>query len=129
MKICIPVNEDRGLASTVCEHFGSAPLFMVVETDSGEAQVVLNKNQQHRQGGCMPLQSLQGHAIDAVVVGGIGGGALNKLTAAGIKVFVSDKGLVSELVEGFTAGTLEVMQPGMACRQHRGRSGQGCHSR
>ncbi len=34
MNICIPVNEDKGLQSPVCAHFGSAPAFMIVDTES-----------------------------------------------------------------------------------------------
>jgi predicted Fe-Mo cluster-binding NifX family protein len=35
MNICIPTTDDEGLESKVCAHFGSAPAFLVVDTDSG----------------------------------------------------------------------------------------------
>jgi predicted Fe-Mo cluster-binding NifX family protein len=34
MNLCIPVNSDSALASEVCPHFGSAPCFLIVDTDS-----------------------------------------------------------------------------------------------
>ena len=34
MKICFPVTADEGLESAVYSHFGSAPLFLLVDTDA-----------------------------------------------------------------------------------------------
>jgi len=118
MNICIPVEEDRGLQSPVCAHFGSAPAFMIVDVDSGSYRAIPNGNQHHGHGMCAPLQSLQGEKIDGMVVGGIGMGALNKLNAASIRVYISEYATVAETVTAFKAGTLRPMQPGMACAQH-----------
>jgi len=119
MNICIPVDEDNGLASRVCAHFGSAPLFMIVDTDGESCRAIPNHNQHHGHGMCMPLEALQGESLDGMVVGGIGMGALNKLIAAGLRVYVSEHPTVAETVGAFKAGTLRTMQPDMACAQHR----------
>ena len=118
MNICIPIDEDKGLKSRVCAHFGSAPAFMIVDTDRGSCRAVVNSNQHHGHGMCMPLASLQGERIDGMVVGGIGMGALNKLNAAGIRVYISGHETVAETVAAFKAGTLKLMQPDMACANH-----------
>jgi predicted Fe-Mo cluster-binding NifX family protein len=118
MNICIPVEQDQGVASPVCAHFGSAPAFMVVDTDTGACRAIPNGNQHHGHGMCMPLHSLQGEHIDGMVVGGIGMGALSKLNAAGIRVYISEHATVGETVASFKAGTLKLMQPGMACGGH-----------
>jgi len=34
MKLCIPISEDRGLDSPICGHFGSAPAFLLVDTET-----------------------------------------------------------------------------------------------
>ena len=34
MKICFPVQNDNGIESTVYNHFGSAPVFVVFDTDT-----------------------------------------------------------------------------------------------
>jgi predicted Fe-Mo cluster-binding NifX family protein len=121
MNICIPVDEDKGLRSQACAHFGSAPAFMIVDTDSGSCRAIPNNNQHHGHGMCMPLQSLRGEHIDGMVVGGIGMGALNKLNAVNIQVYISELATVAETVAAFKAGTLRLMQPNMACAHH----GQG----
>ena len=124
MNICIPVEEDRGLQSPVCQHFGSAPLFMLVDTDSRVCRALPNRNTHHSPGMCMPLASLSGEQIDAVVVGGIGMGALNKLMQAGVEVFLSEFPSVEETVNAQLGGNLQRVTPETAC-QHHGRRAQG----
>jgi predicted Fe-Mo cluster-binding NifX family protein len=96
MKVCFPVQQDQGMESAVFNHFGSAPLFVVVDTETGQAAAIVNENQHHAKGACNPIQAI-GHAqIDAVVVGGIGAGALTKLNGLGIKVYRAEQPLVRE---------------------------------
>jgi len=127
MKLCIPVNQDLGLQSPVCAHFGSAPLFLKVDTETGACEALANQNQHHDHGMCRPLASLSGHVIDALVVGGIGQGALYKLADASIQVFLANAPTVGETVEAFKAGTLRLVTPGMACAHH-GQGGGGPHA-
>lgn len=118
MKICIPVNEDNGLDSTVCPHFGSAPMFLAVDTDTGETQAIVNHNQHHGHGMCRPLAALAGLTLDALVVGGIGMGTLNKLQAAGLTVYLAQHPTVARTIEALKAGELETVRPDMACAHH-----------
>jgi len=119
MNICIPVEADTGMGSQVCAHFGSAPEFMIVDTDTETCRAIANTHQHHGHGMCMPLQVLRGQPIDAVVVGGIGKGALGKLRAANIQVYFADQAIVGDVVRAFKAGMLTLMKPGMACAHHR----------
>jgi predicted Fe-Mo cluster-binding NifX family protein len=118
MNICIPVEEDKGIQSQVCAHFGSAPAFMIVDTDSGSCRAIVNNNDHHSHGMCTPLAALQGETIDGMVVGGIGRGALNKLMAAGIRVYQAEHATVAMTVDALKAGTLGLLQPDMACAGH-----------
>jgi predicted Fe-Mo cluster-binding NifX family protein len=123
MNICIPITDDRGLDSAVCAHFGSAPAFLIVDSDSGSCRTITNGNQHHAHGQCSPLASLQGERIDAMVVGGIGAGALGRLAAAGIPVHLAAHASVRETVDAMKAGTLPVMGSDLACAHH----GDGGH--
>jgi len=123
MHICIPVLEDHGLLSPVCAHFGSAPIFMIVDTESGDCRAIRNNNQHHGHGMCMPLAALQGERIDSLVVGGIGMGALSKLQASGIQVFMTEHATVAETIAALKAGNLHPMTPGETCAHH----GHGSH--
>jgi predicted Fe-Mo cluster-binding NifX family protein len=118
MNICVPVDEDNGLESQICAHFGAARAFMIVDSDTGSCRAIHNGNQHHTHGMCAPLQSLAGEQIDCMVVGGIGMGALGRLNAANIEVYISEQATVSETIAAYRAGTLRLVQPHMACASH-----------
>jgi predicted Fe-Mo cluster-binding NifX family protein len=118
MQICIPVLEDRGLESRVSTHFGSAPAFMIVDTESRNCRLVGNSNQHHAHGMCQPLAVLAGENVDGMVVGGIGMGALMKLQAAGITVYRAMHPTVGETLAAFTAGSLGPVDRNEACAGH-----------
>jgi len=124
MKVCFPVRENRGLESVVFGHFGSAPVFVVVDTGSGAVAEVINRDLHHAHGACSPLKALDGHRVDAVVVGGIGGGALSGLNGAGIRVYRSEAPTIAGNVDLLQRGTLVEWAPGQTCGGHG--HGHGC---
>lgn len=120
MLICIPVESDAGMQSKVCAHFGSAPIFMIVDTDTAACRPITNTNQHHAHGMCQPLAVLAGEKFDSIVVGGIGMGALNKLSAAGVKVYRSGQPTIQATMDAMKTGQLQEVTPGMACsHQHQ----------
>jgi predicted Fe-Mo cluster-binding NifX family protein len=120
MQICIPVVEDRGLDSRVSAHFGSAPGFMIVDTESGNCRLIGNGNQHHAHGMCQPLAALAGEPVEGIVVGGIGMGALMKLQAAGITVYRALHPTVGETLAAFAAGSLHPLGQHEVCGGHHG---------
>ena len=76
MKICSPVHNDNGIDSAVYNHFGSAPVFVVYDTDTSSIESINNQDQHHTHGACNPMKALDNQKVDAIVVGGIGAGAL-----------------------------------------------------
>jgi predicted Fe-Mo cluster-binding NifX family protein len=118
MKVCFPVSTSRSLESEVYGHFGSAPAFILVDTDTQETSVIANRDQNHPHGMCSPLKALGVSAIDCVVVGGIGGGALMKLNQAGVAVYKAMGLTVQDNLDLLQAGRLPVFQPGHVCAGH-----------
>jgi len=118
MNICIPITRDNGIRSPVSLHFGSAPIFMVVDTESRSCRAITNRNLHHDHGMCRPLAQLAGEDLDAMVVGGIGMGAVEKLKAANVRVFLSEHPTVEETVDAFKTGTLREVTPATACAHH-----------
>ncbi|MDM8523853.1 NifB/NifX family molybdenum-iron cluster-binding protein [Desulfococcaceae bacterium HSG8] len=117
MEIAFPTQEDRGIESQVHGHFGSARFFIIVETDNDVIETVVNKDTDHLHGQCQPLSAL-GRQVDAVSVGGIGGGALRKLRDAGIKVFRAAEGTIHENVKLIRAGVLPEFLMEHTCAGH-----------
>lgn len=118
MKICFPISENQGLESQVFGHFGSAPGFVVVDVLTNEVTAINNSDRIHEHGACNPLAGLGGQQVDAIVVGGIGGGALHKLNAAGMRVFQAREGTIAANIALFTINELPEYMPGHTCGGH-----------
>jgi len=125
MKIAIPVADYRALESQVYGHFGSAPVFALVDSETMAIEPVGNRDHGHVHGACSPLKALAGAKPDAVVVGGIGGGALMGLRAAGIKVYRCTEGTVADAVRLLKDNKLEEIDEQGVCGGHGG--GHTCH--
>lgn len=120
MKLCFPVKEIADLESNVYGHFGSAPAFIVFDSDTKEITAINNADRHHAHGMCNPVGALEGHRVDAVVVGGIGGGDLMKLNRAGISVYKTIGKTVRENIELITSKQLLKFQPEHVCGSHSG---------
>lgn len=127
MKVCFPVQNDEGFESRVFGHFGSAPLFLVVDTSSNARSVISNGDLHHRHGACNPLKALEGQRVDAVVVGGIGQGALTRLNRNGIRVHRAQAPTVRENLALLAAQTLPEYTLQACCAGH-GHGGGCSHS-
>ena len=127
MKLCIPISSDQGLNSPVNAHFGSTPAFLVYDSETGEHRVKVNANEHHAHGMCQPLAALAGENLDAIVVGGIGYGAMMKLQAAGLEVFLSEYPTVQATIEAMEKGLLKSVTAETACGHHGHGEGGSCH--
>jgi len=103
MKVCIPIQENRGLESVAYNHFGSAPFFLIYDSKDEKINVIVNDDLHHTHGMCQPLKAIGGESVDVILVGGIGAGALMKLSNQGIKVYkVANESVLNniELLKG-----------------------------
>ena len=123
MRICFPVFNLKGLESPVYAHFGSAPGFVIVNTENQAVDEISNNDLHHAHGMCQPLKALGGREVDAVVVGGIGMGALMKLQAQRIKVFRAAEGTVKENIKLIITKKLPEFDVEQTCAGH---AGGGC---
>lgn len=124
MKVGFAVQGNKGVESKVYDHFGSAPAFIIVDTEEKEVLTVSNRDLHHVHGACNPIMALDGKSVDAMVVGGIGAGALMKLQNEGIRVFRAVEGNVSENLELLKSGKLPEFAESMTCAGHK--DGHGC---
>jgi predicted Fe-Mo cluster-binding NifX family protein len=118
MKICFPVQKDEGMDSAVYNHFGSAPVFVVIDTDTNDHSVINNRDQHHTHGACNPMKALDNQKVDAIVVGGIGAGALTRLNQMGIIVHRSQAATVRENMAMFTSKSLPELTLQGCCGGH-----------
>lgn len=122
MKIIIPLDENNGLASKVCEHFGSAPFFAVVQSGDGKVEIIGNPNMQHEHGQCTPADAFASTGAEAVVVNGIGARAAARLQSLGVDIYMAALApTLADALERFNSGALQKIGPQAACEGH------GCH--
>lgn len=127
MKACFPVAHDRGLESRVFPHFGSAPMFLVVDSETKSTRAIANPECEHGHGRCHPLDVLADEKVDLVVVSGIGPGALDRLRAKGIPAYHTTRGTAGEALEAIARGALPPVLPEDAFTSGVGSRGRGHH--
>ncbi|MBU2063809.1 MAG: NifB/NifX family molybdenum-iron cluster-binding protein [Candidatus Omnitrophica bacterium] len=115
MKICIPIIENNGLKSKVNAHFGSAPYFLIYDTEKETFEIIDNSDSRHMHGMCHPLKTLENKDIHAVVCGGMGARAVQKLNESGIRAYRASAGTVEEIISIDKEGKLEEITTDNAC--------------
>lgn len=126
MRLCLPTLDDRGREAALAEHFGSAPYFTLVDSKTGQLQVVANRTTDHAPFTCDAVEALGTQDVAAVICLGLGRRAFAGLRDSGISVFVTDATRVGEAVDDFRNDRLRRMTEAGACRggHHKGRH---CH--
>ena len=105
----------------VFQHFGHTEQFKIYEVEDGKvvsSQIIGSGGTGH--GALAGVLSDQG--ISVLICGGIGGGAQEALTAAGIELCAGVSGNADEAVEAYLRG--ELVNTGANCDHHE--EGQGC---
>lgn len=118
MRLCIPAADDRGLAARAHGHFGSAPCFVLVDTESGALSTLDNRRAEHEHGQCDPAGAIAGARVDAVVCHGMGRRALEKLSAIGVEVFTASGEDVASVLRAFQEGAARRLAAADACAGH-----------
>ena len=115
MKVCFPVKSNEGLNSVPYNHFGSAPEFVICDLESNDVKSIGNGDLGHEHGKCQPIKALSGEVVDAVVVGGIGQGAIVKLNSMGIKVYQAVEGSIGDNIDSLNKGELKEFDSKHTC--------------
>ena len=108
MKVCI-TSQGSDLQSPVDPRFGRAAAFVIIDSETGKAEVLDNKqNLQAAQGaGIQAAQKVAGSGAKAVITGHCGPKAFSVLNSAGIQIYTGASGTVSEAFEDWKAGKLK----------------------
>ncbi len=126
MKLCIPVTKDAGLKSPVCAHFGSAPLFLVVDTESGDCRSIANQQTSTMRTGCAsrwPSWPVRPWTRSPLAVSAAG--ALGKLQAAGLRIYLAGQPTVAATLADLEREALVEVDPDATCGLHGHGHGRG----
>lgn len=124
--VAIACDSPAGLAGEVSGHFGHTPCFVIAEISSGKVTASRAVASPGHGEGCSMPGFVHGLGASAVIVGGIGGGAVSGLAARGIEVIAGASGNAGQALQAYAAGALTSGEPG--CHDH-GAHGHGCGHR
>ena len=124
--------------SRVSRHFGRAPYYALLETETGEVEMEANTkachdhDHDHEHGGhghhhghghrCGCHQIMGAKDLGAVVCMGMGRGALAGFVKRGVDVYLTEKETLAEVLEEFRSGGMVSFGTDAACA---GRHGHG----
>lgn len=109
----------------VFQHFGHSEYFKIYKAENGKIlkSEVYNTN---GQGHGALAGFLHEYAVDALICGGIGGGARAALSEMGIQLYPGVSGNADEAVTAFLEGRLSY-DPDTVCAHHEGEHNCGDH--
>ena len=98
MRIAIPVEENRGVDSLICEHFGRAPYFALVDVDENGVSLEVKENPltEHTAGALPEL--LRNWGVDRIVATRMGQKAQMFFNQFGIDVVLGVSGTVRDAI-------------------------------
>lgn len=111
----------------IFQHFGHTAQFKLYQIENGK--VVTSEVVDTNGSGHGALAGfLQNHKVNALICGGIGGGAKSALSEAGIKLYGGVSGAADTAVENFLKDSLSY-NPDVHCNHHDENHGEGhsCH--
>ncbi len=125
MKICVPTENDTGLEAAVSGHFGRAPYFAFVDSESRKVDFVANLDAGHLRGRCRGAAlAADGHP-EAVLASGMGHGAFDLLRSGGARIYLTSHARLVDAVDGYLHGKAAEMTEGEAIgHHHAGRSAE-----
>ncbi|MGC9060561.1 MAG: NifB/NifX family molybdenum-iron cluster-binding protein [Thermoplasmata archaeon] len=97
MKIVIPVEENRGKESIVCEHFGRAPYFAVYDREKEKLEIVENRSE-HFGGTGTPAENILRLKPDIVFVANLGTKAIELMRRHNVKIKTGNFRSVDEVI-------------------------------
>ncbi len=114
MRIAVPTAGRGGMGEQVAGHFGMAPTYTIVDTETGEVEVVDNTS--HHMGGTVhPPVVVANAGADAILCGNLGGHAIELFDKYGIEVYVGASGTVQDAIGAWERGQLTGPSPDHEC--------------
>lgn len=108
MKVAV-TSQGKELLSEIDPRFGRAKWLIVVDTETGKFEAHDNTvNLNAAQGaGIQTGQNIANLDVDVLISGNVGPNAFRTLSAAKIKVFLTDKQTVQQAIDSFKASNLK----------------------
>ncbi len=120
MKIAVPITSE----SHIDDHFGHCDYYGIYTVSADHRIEDITVLESEQVCGCKSsiASKLGSMGVTIMLAGGIGGGAINVLNNAGIKVIRGCSGDAAETVNKYVSGL--IMDSGLSCSHHEHHHGQ-----
>ena len=103
MRVSIPTRDENGLEGIVEQHFGKAPTYTIIDTETDQVMVIPNTSE-HMGGVGLPPEYLNQNGVDVMLCGGLGFKA--------VRMFVPSTGMrsiTSTEIVSFTPSARDIL--------------------
>lgn len=125
MRLCFPVEQNLGLKSRIYYHFGSAPLYLLIDTETEDIQELpwLAKEEVP----CTQARFMREQQVEALVLSGVGEKALTRLVDFGIQVYEAKGVTIADNLICLSDNRLHHYEPEQACPAYRSEATERTH--
>ncbi|WP_022847449.1 MULTISPECIES: NifB/NifX family molybdenum-iron cluster-binding protein [unclassified Desulfurobacterium] len=103
MRIAVPVNEDNGLDSTICEHFGHAPYFAIIDVEGEDINLSIFPNPAIEHAAGQIPRMLAEKNVNMIIASRMGEKAKLFFKQFGIEAVTGASGTLRDVVARITA--------------------------
>lgn len=114
-RIVIPVSAEKGLDSTLSQHFGRAPFYAIIDLDENGkiiGQDTIANTSEHFGGVGLPPDRIMQLKPKALVTYGLGSKALQMFQTGGVAVLRTEAELVKQVVDAYNNNELQELTTG-----------------
>lgn len=126
MKVAFPVKENKGLESILDEHFGTAPQFLIVDTDTLSVDICENQKLQSGDAKCKTGVFKKDDTVDAVVTRCMGDGSRRNLSKDNIQIYQAQENTVIANLELLKSEALKPFHIFDLCQTQKNKKEGGC---
>lgn len=114
MKITFPTNDLKGLESQLADHFGRAPTFTIIDSETDELKVIDNSGEHFGGRQSAPVLVVN-NGTNVLVCKALGRKAIAKFVELGIEVYITKELTVKNALEAFNKQELKKATESEAC--------------
>ena len=116
MRIAIPTESGDGTDSAIASHFGRAPWFTVIDTESGVVESIPNDGS-HFGGPMLAPELLHSHKVEMILCHGLGTRAIALCSQLGIDVCIGAQPTARSIIEAYESNELRSATDADGCTQ------------
>lgn len=118
MKITFPTNDDKGLEGQLADHFGRAPTFTIIDSETEELNVIDNSGEHFGGRQSAPVLVIN-NGTNVLICKALGRKAIARFAESNIDVYITEKLTVKNALEAYKKQELRKATDNEACAESK----------